>query len=245
MIIFNALAIVVGIIIGIFLGPLYWAFPEFMDTTWGNVLAGGIVAVIGIITDLVGLKGRLFFLPIWLFGIIGMGVNLHELWGWYGPAMAVAVVVMLFLGLMALGAVGEKKEWAAAPENLNAARASLAKGVSEETWELLAKAFFVPSWGDDTPERCQHNLWVLAVAAQAMPDPQGALERRIFNALNASYRAGIAPRTEGEEKFTIPTEFSAAMVEILGNKGSLPEEEDREDLLKELEKAGIVPVVAG
>ena len=35
------------------------------------------------------------------------------------------------------------------------------------------------------------------------------------------------------------------MVEILGNKGSLPEEEDRGDLLKELEKAGIVPVVAG
>ncbi len=140
-----------------------------------------------------------------------------------------------------MGAVSEKKEWADAPGNLNAARDSLAKGVSEETWELLAKAFFVPAWGDDTPERCRHNLEVLAIARKAMPETAGALELRIFEALGVAYRAGMAPRVEGNEKVTIPSEFTAAMVEILGNKGALPEEEDRKDLLEELNKAGALP----
>jgi hypothetical protein len=241
MIIFNAFAILVGLIIAVFLGPLFWAFPEFMDTTWGNVLAAGIITVVSIITDLIGLKGRLFFLPIWLFGLIGMGVNLHELWGWYGPALAAALVVMLFVGLMAIGAMSEKKEWANAPANLIAARDALAKGVNEETWELIGKAFFVPAWGDDTPERCRHNLEVLALARKAMPENAGALELRIFDALGVAYRAGLAPKTEGSEKVTIPSEFTTAMIEIIGNKGALPEEEDRKDLLEELNKAGGIP----
>lgn len=241
MIVFNAFAIVVGIIIGICLGPLYWAFPVFMDTTWGNVLAATIVTVVGVITDLVGLKGRLFWLPIWLFGLIGVGVNLHTMWGWYGPALAGALVLALFAGLMAMGAVHEKKEWAEAPANLNAARDTLARGVSEQTWELLAKAFFVPAWGDDTPERCRHNLEVLALARKAMPETASTLELRVFEALGVAYRAGMAPSVEGSEKVTIPTEFTAAMVEILNNKGALPEEEDRKDLLEELNKAGSLP----
>lgn len=241
MIIFNALAIVVGLIIGLFVGPLFYFFPEFMDSTQGNVLSCVLITVISIASDLVGLKGRVFFLPIWVFGLIGMGVNLHTIWGWWGPALAATLVVVLLGGLMLMGAWSERKDWAEAPANLNAARDSLAKGVSEETWELLAKAFFVPAWGGDTAERCRHNLEVLAVARKAMPENAGALGLRIFDALNVAYRAGLAPVGEGSEKVQIPTEFSAAMVDILNNKGQLPEEEDRKDLLEELNKAAGLP----
>jgi hypothetical protein len=238
-IIFNAFAIVVGIICGIFLGPLYWAFPVFMDSTWGDVLACSIVAGVSILSDLVGLKGRVFFLPIWLFGLIGVGVNLHTMWGWYGPALAGAIVVMLFIGLMALGTLAEKKEWAEAPTKLNAARDSLVKGISDETWELLSEAYFVPSWGNESPEVCRHNLEVLDVVKKAAGEGAPALELRLFDALGLAYRAGMVPKTDESQKTEIPSEFTSAMQELLGNKGRLPADEDRKDLLEELNKAAL------
>lgn len=238
MIIFNAFAIVVGIICGIFLGPLYWAFPVFMDSTWGDVLACGIVAMVSILSDLVGLKGRVFFLPIWLFGLIGVGVNLHKMWGWYGPALAAAIVVALFVGLMVMGSFAEKKEWAEAPMKLNAARDSLVKGISEETWDLLREAYFVPSWGNETPEHCRHNLEVLEVIKKAAGDAP-PLELRLFDALGLAYRAGMVPKTDESQKTEIPSEFTGALQELLGNKGRLPEDEDRKDLLEELNKSAL------
>lgn len=207
MIVFNAPAVVVGIIIGLFLGPLYWAFPEFMDTSWGSVLAAGIVTVIGIITDLVGLKGRLFFLPIWLFGFIGMGVHLHKMWGWYGPALVAALVVMLVLGLMALGAMSEKKEWANAPANLIAARDAVVKGVNDETWELVAKAYFVPTWGDETPERCKHNL-----EARAQGDAGERGRTRVARLRLAERRLPGRARPEEEDRKSLLEEQNKAGV---------------------------------
>jgi hypothetical protein len=237
MIIFNALALVVGLIIGLILGPLYWLFPTFMDSTWGNVLSFGIVTVVSIVSDLVGLKGRVFFLPIWLIGLIGMGVTLHGKWGWWGPGLAAGLVVLLFGALLGMGAIAEKKEWAEAPANLNAVRESLGKGVTEQTWELLAKAYFVPAWGDDTPERCRHNLEVLSLVRKALPPERVGLEVKVLDALATRYGAGLT-RAEGSEKIAIPSELTSAMQEILTNKGALPEEEDRKDLLEELNKSG-------
>lgn len=238
MIIFNAAAILIGLVIGIILGPLYWLFPTFMDSTWGNVLSFGIATLVSIIGDLAGLKGRLFFLPIWLLGIIGMGGSLHAKWGWWGPGAAVGVVVLLVGALLLVAAAGEKKSWAEAPANLNAARDSLAKGVSEETWKLLGEAFFVPAFGSDTPERCRHNLEVLALARKALPQNAGELELRVFDALSKAYGKGFA-WTEGSEKVSIPSEFTSAMAAMLGNKGGLPEEEDRKALLEELDKPAV------
>lgn len=238
MIIFNAAAILIGIVIGIILGPLYWAFPVFMDSTWGNVLSFGIATLVSIVGDLAGVKGRLFFLPIWLLGIIGMGVTLHSKWGWWGPAAAGGVVVLLVGALLLVAAAGEKKSWAEAPGNLNSARDSLAKGVSDETWKFLAEAFFVPAFGDDTPERCRHNLEVLSLTRKALPQNAGALELRVLDALTQAYGKGLA-WTEGNDKVSIPSEFTSAVAEMLGNKGALPEEEDRKALLEELDKPAV------
>ncbi len=237
MIIFNAFAIVVGIICAIFLGPLFWAFPVFMDTTWGDVVACSVVAFVSIVSDLVGLKGRVFFLPIWLFALIGVGVNLHTLWGWYGPALAGAIVVMLFIGLMAMGSYAEKKEWADAPNKLNAARDSLVKGLSDETWDLLREAYFVPSWGNESAEVCRHNLQVLEVVKKAVGENAPPIELRLLDALGVAYRAGTAPKTDESQKTEIPSAFTGGLQELLLNKGKLSADEDHKDLLEELNKA--------
>lgn len=236
MIIFNAGAIFVALISAVFLGPLFWLAPNFMAGRWGDVLALGIVTGVSAISDLVGIKGRVFFLPIWVWSTLGIGGSLYKQWGWWGPALALGVVVVMVLGLLVVAAAGEKKSWAEAPAKLNAARDSVAKGVSDETWPLLADAFFVPAFGDDTPERCRHNLEVLSVARKAMPPTIGALEQRVIDALSHAYGKGLA----SNDKVTISSEFTSALQAMLGNKGWIPEAEDRKALLEELDKPAAV-----
>ena len=230
MIVFNVFAIVVGLIIGVFLGPLYWLFPTFMYSTWGNVLACSIMAVVSLITDFLGLKGRLFWLPMWLWGLIGVGYNLHTLWGWLGIGAAFGIVVLLFVLLGVLAAVNDRKAWAQAPASLNAARDAFAKGNADEGWPLLEKAYFSPTWMTETPETSRHNLDVLSVARAALGAKDGSLEFRVFDALGIAYRDAMAT-----EKPAIPSELSSAMQALLGNKGLL-KPDDHPELAEALDK---------
>lgn len=230
MIVFNAFAIVVGLAVGICVGPLYWLFPNFMQTTWGSVLAFGIMTVVSLIADFAGLKGRLFWLPMWLWGLIGIGFNLHTAWGWVGIAAAAGAVVLSFVLLGVLAAVNDRRAWAQAVGSLNSARDAFTKGNADEAWPLLEKAYFAPSWMTETSETSRHNLEVLAVARGSMGAKEGSLEQRLFEALGLAYRDGMAT-----EKPAIPGPLSSAMQQLLGNKGSLTAG-DHPDLAEALDK---------
>lgn len=223
MIVFNLFAIVVGLIIGVFVGPMYWLFPTFMHTTWGNVVAFSVMTVVSVITDVVGLKGRLFWLPMWLWGLLGVGYNLHTLWGWLGMAAALGVVVLLFALLAVVSVVNDKKAWAQAPASLNSARDAFARGNADEAWPLLEKAYFSPTWMTETAEMSRHNLDVLSVTRAAMGAKEGSLELRVFDALGVAYRDAMATG-----KPAIPPALSSAMQALLENKGSLKADEHPE-----------------
>ncbi len=216
MIVFNLLAIVVGLIIGVFLGPMYWLFPAFMGTTWGNVAAFSTVTVVSLAADFLGLKGRLFWLPMWLWGLVGVGVNLHTILGWLGIGVALGAVVLLFVLLGVLAAVNDRKAWAQAPGSLNAARDAFARGHADEAWPHLEKAFFAPTWMTETQETSRHNLEVRSVARASRAATVGSLELRLFEALGLAYRDAM---TTGKPE--IPSALTSAMQSLLGNKGSL------------------------
>lgn len=63
-----------------------------------------------------------------------------------------------------------------------------------------------------------------------------------WDALGVAYRAGLMPKTDESQKTEIPSEFTGALQELLGNKGKLPEDEDRKDLLEALNKAALPAV---
>ena len=119
------------------------------------------------------------------------------------------------------------------------ARDSLVKGVSDETWELLREAYFVPSWGNESPEVCRHNLAVLDLVKKAVGENAPAIELRLMDALGVAYRAGTVPKTDESQKTEIPSAFTSALQELLLNKGKLPEDEDRKELVEALEKAAL------
>jgi hypothetical protein len=98
MIIFNLFAIPVIVLIVLSGFGLDALRPGMLGGPYGILLMCGVTIVIAGISELVGLAGRLFFLPIWLLGII---VGLYELYGLMGTTGRV-VLVGAALGLVAL-----------------------------------------------------------------------------------------------------------------------------------------------
>ncbi|MEZ4979825.1 MAG: hypothetical protein R2772_11090, partial [Chitinophagales bacterium] len=85
MIIFNFYAIAVGLIIAIIVGPIYWLMPDdFANGAVGQIILLAIGSFVAGLCELGGLKGRLFFLPMWILGVLGtLGYTFME-FSWKG-----------------------------------------------------------------------------------------------------------------------------------------------------------------
>lgn len=161
-----------------------WVIAHFAER-WFPQLAGqpiiswttGISAiVVGGIADLVGLKARLFFLPIWL---IGLGIVCLQL-GWPGTVLLVVIAAASVAWLFRWGNKKEREDWEKAQQELIASTAP-APGVSErEFWEWVKARLFLPISMKFTPQLCEHNLCVLRVikttGPRLTPEEEGKLE---------------------------------------------------------------------
>lgn len=197
MIIFNIPAIVVGAIIGL----IYWLVSLMVSDTWmetgnhQNLLIFGIGSVVSILTEFLGLKGRLFWLPMWLIALGGTGWFSYQEWGWVGPVGIAGVGLGVFLGLIVLGRVAEKKEWENAPGALADLHRLLdGSGSPKALWETYKKAFFVPAFMKYTMEVCSHNTQVIEILEQN--EELSAEEAAQVSA----YKNAIAPGLQPLEK---------------------------------------------
>lgn len=102
MIVFNLYAIAVLAIIAVIVGPIYWLLPDsFAESPLGQVILMSIATLIAGLCEAGGLKGRLFFLPMWIIGIIGsIGFTYFE-FGWIGIASLVGIIALV-IGLFML-----------------------------------------------------------------------------------------------------------------------------------------------
>lgn len=162
MIVFNIYAIAVGIIIAVICGPIYWLMPDdFANSPLGMIILGTIATFIAGICEAGGLKGRLFFLPMWLMGVVGtIGYTFME-FSWKGIGI-LAGVLMALVGLIFLLAYFlEKSEWNNAFKEFQELKKM--KNTEEKAfWEQVEKAKFIPGMMNYTNAMCEHNFEVLA-----------------------------------------------------------------------------------
>jgi hypothetical protein len=75
-------------------------FPTLFQPAYKLLTLGSIVFLVGAITEMLRIRGRIFFTPIWLLGLILIAVAAYEQWGVMGaiiPSVAVVLaVVFLF-----------------------------------------------------------------------------------------------------------------------------------------------------
>lgn len=160
MIVFNFYAVPVIIVIGILYGGLTWLAPKFMETGYGSLTVGLLSFVVGTIAEFIGIKGRLFWLPIWLLGLGYSGYQAWTIWGWMGAVVGVVSVVGGIAMLVLWSRSATKKAWEKAPDELRQARQAFSMGNADEAFEHLEQAYVSP-WGDFTREMCAHNLQLI------------------------------------------------------------------------------------
>lgn len=162
MIIFNFYAIAVGVIIAIIVGPIYWLMPDdFANSPLGIIILASIGTLVAGLAEAGGLKGRLFFLPIWLLGIVGtIGFTFME-FRWLGIGILSGVLVLVVGLVILLAYLMEKGEWRDAYGNFQELK-KMKNTQDQAFWEQVQKSKFFPSMMKYTNLMCEHNLEVLA-----------------------------------------------------------------------------------
>lgn len=144
MIVFNLWAIPVGLLIGLAWVGLEKLAPGTFGGAHENLTISGLAIVIGGLGEVVGLKARLFFMPVWLLGSFVGAYQAYSLFGGAGLAVGAGVVlglIGLFIATIVWSSRGEVDK---IPERLDEARAAFAKGDAEAGREAVADAYVTP-----------------------------------------------------------------------------------------------------
>jgi hypothetical protein len=193
--IFNLWAIPVGLLIYLILLGIEHFFPSTMTPGHTAWTVGIVAVVIGALTDLVGIRGRLFLMPIWM---IGLGIICYKL-GWPGTLVFVALLIAVGIWFFRAGKKKEIEDWAKAQEQLIRAPAPPASGTESEFWEWVKATLFLPTWMNFTPELCKHNLTVLQAVRSANPELAPAEQAAIGALAQFLLRGQDAPKPPGSD----------------------------------------------
>lgn len=163
MIIFNLWAIPVGVAIWLVLQGLEHFFPSLVTGSHFGWTLGVVAAVVGGACELVGVRGRLLFIPIWLLGI---GIICFQV-GWLSTLLFVAAVGIAIVLFFRKAAKKEEAEWNKVQLELIKAPAAPVDGTEAQFWNWIKTMLFLPFWMKLTPELCEHNLKVLQALKNA------------------------------------------------------------------------------
>jgi hypothetical protein len=195
MVIFNLWAVPVGIVILVVVQVTEHLLPQMATDARKGWTYGIAAIVVGGISDLVGLKARLFFLPVWLIGIAIICFQI----GWPGTVLFVVLAIAGMAWMFRAGKKKEVQDWETAQQEL-AKSTSPRKAASErEFWEWVKARLCLPVWMKFTPQLCDHNLCVLQAIKTSGPPLTTDEDAKITELENFLKRAQSAAQPVGSE----------------------------------------------
>jgi len=159
-VIYNLWALLVGAVIAFAGLMLYTVAPAAFSEANAGWTIGLLVTVFGGGAEVAGLRARLFFLPIWLFGTIVLGFTA------YGHVGIVAFIIPLgsvVLGICWMVRSSNKRQaqhWAKAKESIITLKDFVGDTATIGFWILVKESLHFPQHGDLTQEILSHNLQV-------------------------------------------------------------------------------------
>jgi hypothetical protein len=170
--IYNLWALLTGIVIFIAGVTVHSLAPTaFTDA---NVLwtVGALVTVIGGGAEIAGIRGRLFFMPIWFIGTIVLSFAAYGRFGIVAVIIPVVSAVIAVWWMIQATKKREEQQWARAKETIPVLKAFAGDSCSTEFWKLVKNSLYLPLNDDLTPEILKHNLEVarLVLERASLPD---------------------------------------------------------------------------
>jgi hypothetical protein len=73
--------------------------PSLFQPAYKLLTIGGIFLIVGAVTEMLRIHGRIFFMPVWLLGLIIIAWAAFERWGFMG-AIIPSLAVVLGIGYL-------------------------------------------------------------------------------------------------------------------------------------------------
>lgn len=130
-----ALALIVYYIINRF-------WPGLFNGAFGDYLVALNVFLCGALTEIAGLKGRIFFVPVWACGVLYGYFHLTapmKGWAWL-PLIGCLALLVVWAEVRFL------KRQREAPERLRLAQISFREGKADEMWTLLTDSYLTSTY---------------------------------------------------------------------------------------------------
>lgn len=159
--VFDFMALVIGLVM--------WGGSEVLEKFAPALANSGLfgcitIIVLSALSELAGLGGRVFWVPLWVWGVLSLVyegtekvskmLGLSWLAAFCMNLFMVALSSFLFWKLYSRWSYA--KRWKAAPKLLNKARSALNTGESDKGWRMLLQALVLEAKREYTPEQCDH-----------------------------------------------------------------------------------------
>ena len=181
MVILNAWAFVVLPSIFVFMWYIHLYFPGIVENPHGNFVTCVFALIISGIYEMIGVKGRVFFIPIWLLSVIGICASGFQLWGIMFAIYAVIALVLIFWLLHVSLKRMENKQLAMLPEKWKQFSVKTSALNSLEYWKEAKTTLFFPIFHPYTLEVIQHNRRVIDAIMTRMGASLAEEERQIVS----------------------------------------------------------------
>ncbi len=144
------------------------AFPVLFDGPYQNFTAGLLLLVVGGIHEMLGIRGRVLHLPVWLIGVAIIARAAYVFWGWSGIVIPVMAVGFSFWWIIR---AKEKRELKRMPYLAMALSELQLRGpdVDEPAfWKMVENSLFLPEMATYSPEMRIHDQKVIQMAVDRL-----------------------------------------------------------------------------
>ena len=197
--IFNAGSFIVFALSILYVGIVDFFIPDFASNRFANLafclvflFLSVLFEIVGsrqrrkvkpgftneILFSLFGMSPRIFHIPCWLLGLVGISISLYKLVGWFTIATSVFALIVLVYLFYIIAVRREKQEW----NTLQDMIFSYLKdpGSCPDNKKYLYHCFFNNEFIDNTPEILEHNKIVVETIIRDCPDIFSENEKNVF-----------------------------------------------------------------
>jgi hypothetical protein len=154
-------ALLLLIIIGLGLA-LNSVVPALFRSVYKDFAISVVVAIVGAVGEVFGLRGRILFIPVWLIGLGMIAIHAYKVWGLPGIILPVAFGALGLWWMVKRTRKQEVEQWAKAQAALPRLAAA-PEAESSTFWRLVEESLFLPIMTDYSAEVSAHDLDVAEI----------------------------------------------------------------------------------